>query len=96
MNVMFAGRVPTEICRILYGSNLFGLTKKCGGIRPIAVGSVFRRLAAKLGCASIVESLRPYLQPHQLGFGTSGGAEAIHRATRLVLEENMRSLQTGL
>ena len=76
------------MCPILFGANLLALAKKCGGIRPIAVGSVFRRTAAKIACASVVEALRPYLQPHQMGFGTPGGAEAIHRASRLFLESS--------
>jgi len=86
MNIMLSGMVPKEICPFLYGANLIALTKKCGGLRPIAVGSVFRRLAAKIGCASVVDNLRPYLQPHQLGFGTPGGAEAINRAARIFIQ----------
>jgi hypothetical protein len=85
MNLMFSGSVPAEVCPFLYGATLIALTKKCSGIRPIAIGYVFGRLAAKLACASVVDTLRHYLQPHQMGFGTPGGAEATHRAKRIFL-----------
>ncbi|XP_063530411.1 uncharacterized protein LOC134750921 [Cydia strobilella] len=48
VNFMFSGKINTEILPILYGANLIALTKKDGGVRPIAVGSTLRRLASKI------------------------------------------------
>ena len=39
--------------KLLFSSNLTALKKKDGGIRPVAVGNVFRRLAAKVGCYAV-------------------------------------------
>ena len=44
-NIMVAGNVPEPIINVLYGASLCALNKKDGGLRPIAVGSVLRRLA---------------------------------------------------
>jgi hypothetical protein len=47
--------IPLEISQILYGVSLCALSKKDGGIRPIAVGCTLRRLAAKIVCTRISE-----------------------------------------
>lgn len=63
--------------------------KKDGGIRPIAVGSVLRRLAAKVACFKIREEMSAYLHPHQLGFGTKFGCEVgIHSSRKFILDPN--------
>ena len=62
-NLILEGRVPSEVCPVLFGASLVALNKKGGGIRPIAVGSVFRRMVGRLGCLAIAEELRPVLQP---------------------------------
>ena len=38
--ILFEGRVPEEVCKVLYGANLTALSKPDGGTRPIAVGTV--------------------------------------------------------
>lgn len=84
-NLMLSGKVPTDIVPVLYGANLCALLKKDGGIRPIAIGCTFRRLASKLCCRSIFDPLSSYFQPIQLGFGTKGGCEAAVHAARSFL-----------
>ena len=42
------GNTPSSIQPILFGANLIALNKKEGGIRPIAVGQILHRLAAKI------------------------------------------------
>lgn len=85
VNVMLGGKVNSNIIDILYGANMCALLKKDGGIRPIAVGTVYRRLAAKIGCQSVRESLCKEFQPVQLGFGSRGGCEAAVHALRTFL-----------
>jgi hypothetical protein len=60
-NLILAGRVPKEICPVLYDASLVALKKKDGGIRPIAVGSVLRRIVGKLASQSVMDDLRPVL-----------------------------------
>ncbi|XP_011555023.3 uncharacterized protein LOC105386209 [Plutella xylostella] len=81
-NFMLKGMVNREVCPYLYGASLFALKKKDGGIRPIAVGNVIRRLVAKLGCRAVRQGMSSYLQPRQLGFGVPLGCEAAIHATR--------------
>ena len=49
INLLLSGvPVPPEVRTILFGSFCTVLTKKGGGMRPIAVGVTWRRLAAKV------------------------------------------------
>ncbi|KAJ0182426.1 hypothetical protein K1T71_001795 [Dendrolimus kikuchii] len=92
INLMLSGRVHNDILDVLYGANLCALKKKDGGIRPIAVGTTYRRLAAKICCTKHKEVLKNYLQPVQLGFGTQGGCEAAVHALRTFLDRNSREI----
>ncbi len=87
-NIILAGKVCKEIAEYFYGATLCALTKKDGGIRPIAVGNTFRRLAAKLGCNSVRDYISNLFRPIQLGFGVKGGCEAIIHAVRTFLQKN--------
>lgn len=81
VNHLMQGQLPDPIRKILYGATLTPLLKKDGGIRPIAVGSTFRRLAAKMVSRRVMVEMGEILRPMQLGYGTKGGAEvAVHAA----------------
>ena len=65
-------------------SRLTPLTKPNGGIRPIAVGELFYRLATKV---LQKHCFKPdFLEKYQLGVGTKGGVEPIVRAVQRALE----------
>lgn len=84
--MLLAGNCHPYIVPILFGGRLISLDKKCGGVRPIVVGSTFRRLAAKCASYYAASKLAPILGPRQLGVGISGGCEAaIHSARRFLL-----------
>ena len=55
INLMLAGRVPERVRPILFGGRLTALKKKDGGLRPIAIGYTWRRLAAKVCCKHVSE-----------------------------------------
>ena len=75
--------VPDFAVSTIFGATLCSLTKKDGGIRPIAVGNALRRLAAKVGACPLSHSLGSELRPVQLGYSTKGGCEsAAHSARR--------------
>lgn len=82
-NFLLKGLLNMEVCPFLYGGWLCALSKKDGGVRPIAIGNTLRRLVAKLGCKAVRGAMSTYLQPHQVGFGTHLGCEAAIHATRL-------------
>ena len=73
VNLLLEGNCPDRIRRILFGGKLIALRKKDGGIRPIAVGCYWRRLASKAANNRVMQSLAEYFSPLQLGVGVSGG-----------------------
>ena len=81
--MLLNGGLPESVSQILYGGRLLALKKKDGGIRPIAVGYTWRRLAAKCANAYVVGRMSQALEPLQLGVGVPGGAEAAIHATRM-------------
>lgn len=80
-----AGRMPQQIARFFFGASLIALRKKDGGIRPIAVGCVLRRVIAKAACSLLREQAANLLCPRQLGIGVSDGATAAAHAARRFL-----------
>ena len=79
---LLRGEIPQHARDLLFTANLTALRKKDGGIRPIAVGNVFRRLASKIAAKRVIPELRRQLPPVQLGVGVSGGCEAAAHAVR--------------
>ena len=77
--------------KLLFSSNLTALRKKDGGIRPVVVGNVFRRLAAKVGCYAVSCAVSRELLPIQLGVSAKGGAEAALHAVRTFITNNIES-----
>ena len=85
VNIMSAGDVPDSVAPYLSGARMQAGLKKDGGLRPIAVGNLLRRLTSKCSMAGVVEKAVTKLSPHQLGVGVNGGLEAvIHAVTELV------------
>lgn len=85
VNLLLRGECPPEVRQILFGGNMIALNKNTGGLRPIAVGYVWRRLAAKCANRYAVARLSSHFAPLQLGIGVPGGCEAaVHAARRFV------------
>ena len=93
-NVLLSGGVPDFARGALFGASLCALCKKEGGIRPIAVGSVFRRVTAKVASRYACELMASTFKPKQLGVGVPGGCEAaIHSAREFVQSSHSSSEQ---
>ena len=86
VNLLLEGKTPLPVRGTLFGATLLAVAKKQGGIRPIAVGYVWRQLAAKVVCNHVTIVCSSLLAPRQLGFVVSGGAEASVRAARRFLD----------
>jgi hypothetical protein len=84
VTLILVGRTPDILRPLFFGANLIAL-KKCGGIRPIAVGCTLRRMASKCASEHALKSIPQMLSPVQLGFGVPRGAEAAVHATRICL-----------
>ena len=77
--------MPDGVTCALSTSRLIALSKANGGIRPIAIGDVFRRLVSKLLAGRCIPLIKPYLLPSQLGVGFSGACETITHSIRHLL-----------
>ena len=90
-NKILRGDVSYYAVKLLFSSNLTALKKKDGGIRPIAVSNVFRRLAAKVWCYAVSRAVSHELLSIQLGVSVKGGAEAAVHAVRTFITTNIDS-----
>ena len=86
LNKMMAGCVPAEVAPYLCGARLHAARKKDGGIRPVAVGNLVRRLACKCAASAVADKAASLLAPHQMGVGVHGGAEVVIHATRQAVD----------
>ena len=85
VNVLLSGVCPEEIRPVFFGRRLLALAKKDGGLRPIAVGMVWRRLASQCANSYAIRVTKPIFSPRQVGVGVPGGAEAsVHAARRFI------------
>ena len=72
--------VPDDFLKANLGARLIALRKPNGKLRPVACGSVIRRLAAKTACAVYREQVRAACGPHQYAVGRKAGCERVHKA----------------
>jgi len=80
MNAILGGSIP--VLELMKDCRLIALHKKGGrGIRPIAIGEVWARLAA-LCALKACPSLGPDMCPLQVGVGVKGGAQCLGLAIR--------------
>jgi hypothetical protein len=85
VNLLCSGSANPVIREFLASAALLPINKKDGGIRPIAIGEVLRRLVSKCLIQSSLASARQSVGPSQFGVGAPGGSERlIHRLRRLV------------
>ncbi|XP_026456108.1 uncharacterized protein LOC113357059 isoform X2 [Papaver somniferum] len=86
VNLWLAGKCPPSIGIFVASAPLTPLLKPGGGLRPIAVGTIWRRLCSKLASTSVCKNLNIYLGNHQYGVGIPCGGESILYAANRFLE----------
>eukprot|EP00959_Pyramimonas_sp_CCMP1952_P133521 2792201-Pyramimonas_sp.AAC.1 len=74
------------------GTRLVALRKRNGGVRPIACGSVLRRLAAKAACDVFSDDIKSACGPHQYAVGKPGGCEVMHKCISALTEADPRAV----
>ena len=77
VNLLCAGKAPHDVVPYLCGASLLPCKKKDGGLRPIAVGEVLRRLTSKCAARAVLPDALQILSPLQVGVGLPTGCEAI-------------------
>ena len=85
VNIIVKGDTPSSISPFFFGASLIALEKKGGGVRPIAIGCILRRLAAKAIGSQLKSRMGDLLAPRQLGYGTPHGCEVVVHAVRMYL-----------
>ena len=81
-----AGLIPDPARNAFFGGSLIAIQKKHGGLRPIAIGSSYRRLVGKLIAKHVTASVSSQLMPIQLGVGAPLGCEvAVHAVRKYAL-----------
>ena len=79
VNLLAQGRAPEFLAPVLAGAGLVALPKPQGGVRPIAVGEILRRLTGKCLMGIVRNDAQFFFWPAQVGVAVPGGAEkAIH------------------
>ena len=84
------GTIPPSVAPHLCGAILIPLHKKSGGLRPIAVGEVLRRLVSKCVSLSVIAEASRGLSPLQVGVGIPFSCEAIiHSVNSLLIDSSL-------
>ena len=96
VNAMAAGSVPDMVAPFLSGAKLHAGMKKDGGIRPIAVGNIIRRLTAKCFSHALADKSSAFFQPYQMGVAVRGGLESLIHTTRQIVEEIQAQGEEGV
>ena len=87
------GDLPRSAQQLLLSSRLVALNKPSGdGLRPIAMGELFYRLAALIMTRKVALTAASLLSPHQYGVGVSSGAECVVHSLQHALTDNSRRL----
>ncbi|CAI6011820.1 unnamed protein product [Closterium sp. NIES-65] len=82
-NQWVAGQVPERARPWLAASNLVGLSKPNGDVRPVAIGEVLPRILARALCISLRPTMASYFLPcNQMGAGTRAGQQVMESVTR--------------
>ena len=90
VNLLCAGCAPPSISPFLCGATLLACRKKGGGLRPIAIGEVLRRLTSKCVSWAVQADATGVLSPLQVGVGITVGCESIvHSVVSLQEDPNI-------
>ena len=87
VNVLAAGGLPEAAAPYFCGARLYAGNKKSGGIRPIAVGYILRRLTSKCFSYVLADKAARLLAPLQVGVGVPGGCDAVVHTVRAIVED---------
>jgi hypothetical protein len=82
VNLLAAGSIPHNVSPYFFGATLTAIPKSIAGLRPIASGDVFRRVAGKL-LANTATTAEDFLKARrQIGVRVSSGIEAAQLGAR--------------
>lgn len=86
VNLWLDGKCPLALGEFVASTPLTPLLKPGGGIRPIAVDTIWRRLCSKMAASAVLKDMTAYLGNHQFGVGTPCSGEGILHSVNRLLE----------
>ena len=86
-NICSACGFPNDVGPTFCNASLTALKKKKTGVRPLAVGEIFRRLVTKCLVSFAKEEALEFFCPNQLAVAIRRGAESIIHSTSIIYEE---------
>ena len=96
LNIVLEGKILVGLRPFFFGAKFFGLRKKDGGVRPIAVGNTPRRICSKCVSSFATDQRRIDFHGTQFGCGTSRGAEISAHVFRNLIENEKNPENTIL
>ena len=75
--------LPAELRPYLFGARLIALPKPQGGVRPIAIGTILRKVISETLVRILAPQLPEFFAPLQFGVGVPGGTENVVQGLRL-------------
>ena len=82
VNLLLSGSACANVAKYICGAKLIALNKGDSEIRPIAVGELFRRIAAKVACTAVKNEAQRLLTPRQVGVAVSAACESVVHSVR--------------
>ncbi|XP_026396172.1 uncharacterized protein LOC113290799 [Papaver somniferum] len=86
VNILLAGKCPAILGEYIASAPLTPLQKPGGGLRPIAVGTIWRKLVSKVAAVKIGKEMSTYLGDYQFGVGVPCGGESILLSVNRLME----------
>ena len=96
VNLASRGQLPSFVAPTFCSASLTAQKKTKGGVRPIAVGEVFRRLIAKCIAQEASSEAVEVFSSRQLGVADKCGAESIVHATKQTFQKLLNNEKAGL
>jgi hypothetical protein len=87
VGLLIKGKLPAALASSLTLSPLTALLKKDGGLRPIAIGEIWRRLASRVAVAHCRGQASDFFFPAQLGVGLKEGVPTTVHAAQAVIHQ---------
>ena len=88
------GSLPQAVATALGCCVLVPLEKVGGGVRPIAIGEVLRRIACRAICFQFRGEFADHFSHHQFGVNVQGGVEQVTLAVRAKLQDESQAAGT--
>ena len=86
LDAILQANIPDQIRATLRITTLLGIHKESGGVRPLSLSDILRRILGKAIATAYKSKWKDAVGIHQYGIGTTAGVEAVQNGTKLYLQ----------